>query len=872
MDIENVDMYNHLNNTLTNTIDNLQYCMNNNTIQDIKNTECIESMKKLVDVLNKLIGVPTLTLTHTPTSTSTLIPNISYVEPKNIKTLPSRSNNIKNSTSRSNIVKNSISRSNIRSNIRSNSKSNIRSNSKSNSGSNSESNSGSNSRSNIRSNSRSNIRSNSRSNIRSNSRSNIGKSISRSSSRVNINKSQFDTLPDSNNNRSNNNRSNNNRSNNNRNNNNNNKPNNKRFNIGTNITNTANIISNNDKNKKSRVPIVIRRNNIQTFNMVKNNSNNDFIESDTMTFMTNKNSWYSLNVVISHGTEYKSGKIDILSLGKLVPTIKLPNIIFTNKETVSDIQELFNMNVFNIYFKTDDSDKIIIKTENLSIKSINLNIYDSRDVEKKVNIWLLRKLYDLEFLNYYINNLETYSPNKLFIDRFISEFTLFNNPNYFEKFINKLNINNKNNIIKIRSRSNTKDILYLTSSSLPFEHTDDTVFTQDLLNSINDHEYNVYATTKYGYPYDLPNYMDSFNSNNNINKIDNVTYIRLQNKNDNFNTNCIIEYLEKYIMEIIKLSLKMDIKIIHTTSNFFNGVAGMYAAKYLGIKCIYEVREFWDEITMLNKPELYKSDLLNLKYNMEKLVMNQVDTILAPNEYVKNIIVDKNIAQNKIQTIYGSFITKDNNMEIYLPNNLNKIKLLNKFNLLDYDCIIGYICSSNNKYEEDLWLLIDCVHNIDNQNNQNNESIKFKIVIEHSNLSQELQDHIRQLGMNENILHIKNSDDADKLIYYDIFSIVLYSNRNINKNHNLLYKIACKQIPIITSDLCLLDNLFKCSEFLTYKNKDIDDLKYKLLELYKNTELRDNIINYYSNFISNNISWEIASMKLKELYDKLYLL
>jgi hypothetical protein len=311
-------------------------------------------------------------------------------------------------------------------------------------------------------------------------------------------------------------------------------------------------------------------------------------------FPVKKNSWYKLNVKLYESTPYKKGILKIVDENKdnlVCPSIRLPNILFSNRDKVDSVEELDELREFNIHFKTGDYNTIHVYSVNLDIIDKNITLVSNNTIERQINLWKLRKLFDLEFIKYYLNNLgKNNTLIESFIDRFNSEYHLSKNLDTFDKFISdldlRLDFNDPND--KIESVPGQTSVLYLVHSNIEYENIGYSIRTHNLLSNANSEKFKVYGVTRYGYPYDkkLQYNIDNDTKINTVNVIDNVTYFKLLDEEDNYNTNTLEDYLKKYIIETIKLAYQLNAQVIHATTNFWNGIASVYASKYLNIKSV----------------------------------------------------------------------------------------------------------------------------------------------------------------------------------------------------------------------------------------------------------------------------------------------
>jgi hypothetical protein len=329
-------------------------------------------------------------------------------------------------------------------------------------------------------------------------------------------------------------------------------------------------------------------------------------------------SWYKLQIIIKK-QEYKTG---LLKLIDIMPDIKLPNLIFSTQQNTRNIQDLDNLDSFDIYFYSKDNNILDIHYLNIEILSVKLTQIEKHIAQNSINFNRLRKLYDLVFLNYYLNLLDTKHIGHLFLDKFNAEYLLYSDPDILDIYTTKLrykriNQNNQDN--------QENKILYLTNHISPDQ--------EDYARSrkITD-KYKLLICYR-------PNYPDEKNNLTHENYIIKINNTKLTNE---------LDYLKYYILELIKILDVNNISIIHVTSNYWNGIAARYAAKYLKIKYIYDVRYLWEDMLIKNNHELFNSDLLNMRYNLETQVLSNASKIIVIDQEHKEQIVIRDIDPDKI--------------------------------------------------------------------------------------------------------------------------------------------------------------------------------------------------------------------------------
>lgn len=623
-----------------------------------------------------------------------------------------------------------------------------------------------------------------------------------------------------------------------------------------NTVNTLNTnVVQNDKGHESSLPVNEENrddDNLTTHADSEENVNYDNdTEVVTKQFPVIRSQWYVLALKTNSKT---SGLIKIFD-GKtqILPVIKINNDMFLYKKhpTFSE---------YRIYFKT------LVNTSNVDVYLLGLNIMDLKlqkitfdIVSKSIDVWKLRKLYDLEFINYYSTNVKLDTTEK-FIDRVNAEYQLYKNPNYFDNFIKSIKVDTKN-IAKDNSKKTDKNmVLYLTYSSIEYEQNGYNTRSQYLLQNINDDKYKVMGVTRYGYPYDKD--VGYYNETpNQVYTQDNVEYYKLLSKEDNLNNNNLIDYLKKYITAVIKLAIETDAKIIHGVSNYWSGIAALYASKYLGLKCIYELRGFMEENILLVRPELKGSDVLKMIKGLEDKVLSECDKIITVNKALKNKLVSNGISENKIVVVKNGVST-----ELFVSNDSKREELRNKYNIGSDDTVIGYIGSINNY--EGIEYIVECLKKLVDES----YSVKF-LMIGEGNYKNEIVKMIKDYKLEDHVIIIDKMKHSDVIPYYDMIDIVAYPRKKCDitqliSSTKLLESMAMKK-PIIVSNLDPFNEIINQDVGLFCEPDSIDDLMNQFKLLLDNDVLKTNLGEKASEIVKNNYDWKQIKNINNTIYDQL---
>jgi len=558
-------------------------------------------------------------------------------------------------------------------------------------------------------------------------------------------------------------------------------------------------------------------------------------------FQVSRAQWYLLNLKCSG-----NGLLKIFDNNKLqlLPMIRLPCVYF-----------LYKSGEYRIYFKTGiGSSSVNIYVLGLDFESVGIKAITQDVVPRFIDVWKFRRAFDLELLNYYISNLKLSCTDK-FLDRFKSDYELFKNPNYFDNFMKGLKVESvKKDAGKKINTENIK-VLYLVYSSVEYEQYGYTIRTHNLLKNTNEKGIDVIGVTRYGYPFDREaGYADETGLKKEI-EIDGVKYLKLLNDNDNYNNNNIIEYLKKYIVAVIKLANELGVNVIHATTNYWNGIAALYASKYLGLKSIYEIRGFWDEAISSYKSESKDSDMVKMMANMEIKIFNEIDKIITINTPLRDRVLTYDIDSDKVEVLFNAVDTK-----IFKPLPIETNDALRLKHGLVGECVIGYIGTIS--HFEGLEYTLECLKKL--------KGVKF-VLIGDGLYKSEIMGFVDKFGVSNNFVYLNKIDNKETIKYYNMFDIVAYPRKDCalcrsTSSYKVFEAMAmCK--PVIVSELDAWKEILIDGETGLYcKPDDVDDLFKKLKLLISDSELRNKLGKNARQWVIENREWSSIGAQLRNIY------
>ena len=153
--------------------------------------------------------------------------------------------------------------------------------------------------------------------------------------------------------------------------------------------------------------------------------------------------------------------------------------------------------------------------------------------------------------------------------------------------------------------------------------------------------------------------------------------------------------------------------------------------------------------------------------------------------------------------------------------------------------------------------------------------INLKLVIVGSNTSDSiLKDRVRHYGLEEYI-DFEGWKEVSLFPSYIIASAIGISPLDRNIHHDTTYANKIFQYmsfskPVLVSDATAQKKLIiKTKSGLVHKEKDVKDFTNKVLDLYSNSKLRNDLGKNGKSFIDNEFYWEKISQNLVDIYTDL---
>lgn len=305
-----------------------------------------------------------------------------------------------------------------------------------------------------------------------------------------------------------------------------------------------------------------------------------------------------------------------------------------------------------------------------------------------------------------------------------------------------------------------KRVLYNAHQAMPYHTSGYATRTHGLVKGLADCGWNVKVATRLGYPLDTGITPGSTLEET----IEGITYSYCPKEGYGQFELPLKEYIHHAAEHLAQEAQKWKPGILHTASNFMCGMAGVEAARRLGIPSIYEMRGLWHMTRWSKEPRYGDTDHFALAQKMELETALAADHVIAITGAVKEWLIDhgiqdKNIsvAPNAVDTEQFRFIRKD---EAYAA----QIGCAGKI-------VIGYM-GSFVEYEG-LDLLVEAVSLLP-------EPLRKKIAllwVGDGPAMASLLEHAQTLGVRETILALGRRPFQDIPLLYSLVDICVFPRK-----------------------------------------------------------------------------------------------
>lgn len=403
-------------------------------------------------------------------------------------------------------------------------------------------------------------------------------------------------------------------------------------------------------------------------------------------------------------------------------------------------------------------------------------------------------------------------------------------------------------------RNHEINILYVIHNSLPYKSVGYAIRSHYITQSLVEQQVKVNAVTRLGFPNDEID-IQKFPLSD---QVDQVIYHRLKSSDAFYNKTPFPHYLWSYTKSLLNFASKYQPTILHSASNFINGVTTNHVAKILGIPSIYEVRGLW-EITRASKDPYYEnSDLFKMMKRMEVDAAMNATVVVTLTEALKRELVERGVPCDKITVISNAAdpekfkpSTRDKDLES-LFRHQNKV-------------VIGYI-GSVVEYEGIEYILWASA--ILKAKGFQNFAV---LIVGDGNYLDQIKLLCSQLDLKDVVTFTGRVSHQGINRYYSLVDIMTYPRKGqpVCEMVSPLkpFEAMSMEKCVVASDVAALKEIVNDGVTgLLHKKDDVEDLARTLEVLIKNNSLITKLGKSARQWIKKEKNWQIISKKIMEVY------
>ena len=340
-----------------------------------------------------------------------------------------------------------------------------------------------------------------------------------------------------------------------------------------------------------------------------------------------------------------------------------------------------------------------------------------------------------------------------------------------------------------------------------------------------------------------------------------------------YSSNTIEYKLSALVFSMPFYSFLMKKKILHFLSN--NKIEAIHIHDIRIAEAVFKANKKLNLPTVLdlhdNMPEIIKfyphlqkfpgKQIISPKKwrKKEEEFINRADKVITVSEeFITEVIERTKISKEKI-TLVPNTVQKDFYEDALINNNIIK-----KYK--DH-CVILYL--GDTAIRRGLLTAIEAIDELKGIIN----NLKL-VIVGKSTTDNVLKQRVKELQL-EDYIEFTGWQDVKLFPSYIAASSLCISPLYRNKQHDVAYANKLFQYmsfskPVLVSDAIAQKKLIlRTKSGLVHQEKNVEDFKNKVLELYNNQELRNELGKNGQSFIEDEFCWELVSKNLLDVYDKI---
>ena len=412
-------------------------------------------------------------------------------------------------------------------------------------------------------------------------------------------------------------------------------------------------------------------------------------------------------------------------------------------------------------------------------------------------------------------------------------------------------------VLPVTSIASNKKVTYLLHNALPYFSGGYATRSNGIIGGIKDNGWDIEGVCRLGFPNDT--HKGPANSSETM--IHGINYRLLINDDINVYKTPIITYLKAY-GEALAADLKNNPPaIIHGASFFMNGIAGVYAAKALGCKSVYEVRGL-QELSKISRHGYWEnSEHYDMYINMEAQAAKDADAVFTLTQALKDEFQRRGVPAEKM-TVLPNGVHSDRFKPKPKSNSLaNKIGLENQ-------CVIGFVGSFVDY--EGLDLLLNAANILKKEC-----SLPFHLLLVGDGAYwQESLELSASLGLNEFVTFTGRVPHDEVEDYYSLIDICPFPRKALPVCEMVSplkpFEAMAMGKAVVSSDVAALAEIVQDGiTGLLHQKDSSEDLASKLQQMIEQPELRDMYGKAAREWVVAERDWKVIAKRVDAVYRKL---
>lgn len=194
-------------------------------------------------------------------------------------------------------------------------------------------------------------------------------------------------------------------------------------------------------------------------------------------------------------------------------------------------------------------------------------------------------------------------------------------------------------------------VLSVLAQSLPHRSGGYATRSHGILTGLQGLGWDMLAATRLGFPYDFWGKKESKEVEP-TSTVDTMTYVRLLEPGEReYATTPMAGYIERFASRVEEVAREHRAGLIHASSFQNNGLAGLRAARRLGIPFVYEMRGLEDLMKISRNPEFGRTDAYRYMTGLELHIVQQADLTFVITEALREEMIRRGGPADRITVL-----------------------------------------------------------------------------------------------------------------------------------------------------------------------------------------------------------------------------